>query len=239
MAKHAKPEMSVPSAAAPSVVPSAPGAPALARSFTPTTSVTAIAGLARTSATVTCTSRRPEPRIIGDTDEDQTIGANAATRYSSDDRMKSTTVVTSSPIIPNSRASGPRNVVASPPALLIVRARPSSTACASVRPACQATSDNTSAPRISTSMTVTVSAEATIAFGPSLSASTINSGRPPKPACTAEASISAIVIPSEMPASGRTSPVSNQASLSRGVVAVSSTPHTHSINSSNPFANHV
>jgi hypothetical protein len=39
-----------------------------------------IAGLASTSATVTCTSRRPEPRIIGDTDDDHTIGAKAATR---------------------------------------------------------------------------------------------------------------------------------------------------------------
>ncbi len=238
IAKHENPDTNVPSAAAPSD-PAAPGVVVLASNFTPTTNVIVIAGFANTNATVTCTSRRAEPRITGDTDDDHTIGANAATRYSSDERMNSTTVVTSRPIIPNSNANGPRNVVPSAPGDPITSARPSNTCTASARPDCQATSPITSAPRTRTSITTKVTAEATIDFGPSFNASTINSGRPPKPACTAEASIIATVIPSDNPASGRTSPVANQASVSRGVVAVSSTPHTHSISNSSPLANHV
>ena len=124
MAKQANPDTSVPNAAAPSELACGAVVPALASSFTPTTNVTEIAGLASTNATVTWTSRRPAPRITGDTDDDHTIGANAATRYSSDDRMNSTTVVTSSPTMPNSSASGPRNVVASPPALAQRRGQP-------------------------------------------------------------------------------------------------------------------
>ena len=48
-----------------------------------------------------------------------------------------------------------------------------------------------------------------------------------------------MVIPSDNVASGRIRSDANQASVSRGVVAVSSTPHTHSINSSSPLANQV
>ena len=239
MAKHANPDTSVPNAAAPSEFACGAVVPALASSFTPTTNVTEIAGLARTNATATWTRRRPAPRITGDTDDDHTIGANAATRYSSDDRMNSTTVVTSNPTIPNSRASGPRNVVASPPARLSVAANPSRTCWASPRPACHTTSASTSAPRISRSITVTVTAEATIALGPSFNASTINSGRPANPAWIAETSINATVTARAIAARGRTSPVANHASVRRGVVAVSSTPHTHSINSSSPLANQV
>ena len=89
------------------------------------------------------------------------------------------------------------------------------------------------------SITTTVTAVATIALGPSFSASTTSSGRPPKPACTADASIIATVIDSEIAASGWTSPLANQSSVSRGVVAESSTLQTHSINIRTPDANHV
>ena len=80
IAKHENPASIVPNADAPELAPVVPGAPALASSFVPTTSVIAIAGFANTSATTRWISRRPEPRIIGATDVDQTIGANAATR---------------------------------------------------------------------------------------------------------------------------------------------------------------
>ena len=60
-------------------------------------------------------------------DDAHTIGENAATRYSSAERMNNMTVVISSPIIPNRRASGPRNVLASTPALDITCATESST----------------------------------------------------------------------------------------------------------------
>ena len=213
--------------------------PTAARSCTPTINVIVMAGLASTRATVTCTRRRPDPRITGDTDDAHTIGENAATRYSIEDRRNSTTVVTIRPIIPKSKASGPRNVVASPPDDTIVAARPSSTCCAWGRPACQATSAIASPPWIITSITTTVIPVAKSAFGPSFSASTISSGRPPKPAWMAEASIIAMVMPTAIPASGRMRPSVNQASVSLGVVDVSSTPHTHSMSSSRPLANQV
>ncbi len=238
IAKHEKPDTSVPSAATPSE-PAAPGVVAFASNLTPTTNVSVIAGFANTSATTTCTSRRAEPRITGDTDDDHTIGENAATRYSSDDRMNSTTVVTSSPTIPNNKASGPMNVAPNVDEVPITVAKPSSTLTASARPDCHATSPITSAARIRTSITVNVTAEARIDFGPSLIASMTNSGRPANPAWIAEPSIIATVITTDKLASGRTRPVANHASVSRGVVAVSRTPHTHSINSNRPLANQV
>ena len=88
-------------------------------------------------------------------------------------------------------------------------------------------------------MTTTVTTVATIAFGPSFSASTTSSGRPPNPAWIAVASIIATTIAREIPASGATSPSWNQLAVRFGVVAESSTPHTHSISISRPLANQV
>ena len=78
--KHTNPDISVPTAAAPSLM-TAPlsGSPAgLAISFTATTSVTTIASFDTTRATVRCTSLRADPRNSGSTFADHTIGASAA-----------------------------------------------------------------------------------------------------------------------------------------------------------------
>ena len=153
--------------------------------------------------------------------------------------MNSTTEMTSRPIIPNNIANGPRKVPASPPADPIVSATVSMTRWVSSRPACHATSEITSAPRMRMSMTKTVTTVATIALGPSFNASTTSSGRPPNPAWIAVASIIATTIAKEIPASGATRPFWNQLAVRFGVVAESSTPHTHSISISRPLANQV
>ena len=117
-----------------------------------------IAGLASTNATASCTIRRTPPRIIGNTDDDHTNGANAATKYSNVERMNSKIVVTIIPIIPSSTASGPRNVAPHPAPPSTPSTSESSTSRVVGRACTHTVSESKSAKRINVSNTTSVNA---------------------------------------------------------------------------------
>ena len=125
---------------------------------------------------------------------------------------------------------------ASGPVTVATLTMPSSIRTRSARPTCHTIAEASSVTPISTPITVIVNADATIAFTDSFKMSPICSGRPAIAACAAERNIIPIVTARPMNPTLAASPFRNHASVTRGVVPVSSTDHTHSINKARPLA---